>query len=93
MNQKETWLQWAIELQSIAQSALYYCRDQYDRERFERIREISAEMVSHQSEIPMEKVAQPFLAGESGYRTYVTFLPASFPSGVVLLGCKGSWEV
>lgn len=44
-------------------------------------------------EIPMEKVAQPFLAGESGYRTYVTFLPASFPSGVVLLGCKGSWEV
>lgn len=33
----------AIELQSIAQVGLYYCKDKFDIERFERIREISAE--------------------------------------------------
>lgn len=42
----DKWLDWAMELQSIAQAGLFYCKDQYDIERFERIREISAEMVS-----------------------------------------------
>lgn len=45
-------LEWAVELQSIAQGALYYCRDEFDIERFKRIRDISAEMVSLQSELP-----------------------------------------
>ncbi|MDZ7544065.1 ADP-ribose pyrophosphatase, partial [Clostridium perfringens] len=38
-------LEWAVELQSISQGALYYCKDKSDIERFERIREISAEMI------------------------------------------------
>lgn len=42
----DKWLDWAMELQSIAQAGLFYCKDQYDIERFERIREISAETVS-----------------------------------------------
>lgn len=45
MNEK--WLEWAVELQSLAQAGLTYGRDVYDRERYERIREISAEMVAH----------------------------------------------
>ena len=44
-DEKQNWLDWAVELQSLAQSALYYCKDKYDIERFERIREISAEML------------------------------------------------
>lgn len=62
------WLDWAVELQSIAQCALTYCRDDYDRERFERVREIAAEMVSLQSEIPIDKVKDLF-CGETGYQT------------------------
>lgn len=37
------WLDWAVELQSLAQAGLKYTNDVFDRERFERIREISAE--------------------------------------------------
>ena len=46
MQKEQKWLDWAVELQSLAQSALYYCKDKFDIERFERIREISAEMLS-----------------------------------------------
>lgn len=60
MNKSEKWLKWAVELQSLAQSALFYCKDPYDIERFERIREISAEIVSFQSGIPSEKVKNLF---------------------------------
>ena len=38
------WLDWAVELQSLAQAGLKYTNDVFDRERFERIREISAEI-------------------------------------------------
>lgn len=41
------WLQWAKELQSIAQIGLAYpSENHFDRERYERIREIAAEMMS-----------------------------------------------
>ena len=45
MNRNEKWLQWAIELQSLAQAGLTYGKDIYDRERYERVREISAEII------------------------------------------------
>ena len=62
------WLDWARELQSLAQAGLYYTENDFDRERYERIREISAEMVSQQSDIPVEKVKDLFCS-ESGYQT------------------------
>lgn len=37
MESNKKWLEWAVELQSIAQGALYYCKDKFDIERFERI--------------------------------------------------------
>ena len=52
MNRNEIWLQWAIELQSLAPAGLSYGKDIYDRERYERVREISAEILSHMSELP-----------------------------------------
>ncbi len=62
------WLEWAVELQAIAQNGLCYVRDCYDKERYERIREISAEMISIHSEIPVEKVKDLF-CNETGYQT------------------------
>ena len=56
MEQNGRWLSWAVELQSLAQAGLTYGRDAYDRERYQRIREISAEMAAHMSELPLEKV-------------------------------------
>ena len=61
-------LDWAVELQSLAQAGLAYGRDVYDIERFQRIREISAEMMAHLSDLPVEKVRDLF-CNESGYQT------------------------
>ena len=68
MDKKECWLQWAIELQSLAQIGLNYCKDIYDKERYQRIRDISAEMVSFMTDIPNMKVKDLF-CNESGYQT------------------------
>lgn len=68
MDRNEKWLQWAVELQSLAQAGLFYGKDAFDRERYERIREIAAEMISHQSDIPLDKVKNLF-CNEIGYQT------------------------
>ena len=65
MDTGEKWLDWAIELQALAQAGLYYSRDRVDIERFTRIREISAEMLSLKSAIPVGTVKDLF-CGESG---------------------------
>lgn len=68
LDTKEHWLQWAVELQSLAQAGLTYGKDLYDNERYQRIREISAEMIAYKSEIPLEKVKNLF-CNENGYQT------------------------
>lgn len=65
---EKLWLNWAIELQSLAQAGMTYGKDIYDRERYERIREISAEIIAHKSEIPVETVKDLF-CNETGYQT------------------------
>jgi len=45
MNKNEQWLKWAVELQSLAQAGLFYAKDDFDTEKYERIREISAKNV------------------------------------------------
>ena len=39
-DEKNKWLDWAIEIQSLAQAGLTYGHDVYDMERYERFREI-----------------------------------------------------
>ncbi len=52
----ERWLKWAMEIQSIAQAGLAYTDNVYDIERYERLREISAEMIAEKSNISLEKI-------------------------------------
>lgn len=66
--QKYQWLEWAKELQFIAQAGLTYTRDPFDEERFARIREIAAEMMSVQSGLPLEQVKDLF-CNETGFQT------------------------
>ena len=68
MSIDEKWLAWAVELQSLAQAGLTYGKDVFDKERYERIRDISAEMLSHRTDIPIKKVKDLF-CNESGYQT------------------------
>ncbi len=65
---KDVWIDWAVELQFLAQVGLTYTKDPFDRERFTRIREISAEMIAHQSDLPLEKVKTLF-CNETGFQT------------------------
>lgn len=61
-------IDWAVELQSLAQAGLEYSKDKYDIERFKRIREISAEILSEKSDIDFSKVEGLF-CNETGYQT------------------------
>ncbi|MGL5435227.1 MAG: NUDIX hydrolase N-terminal domain-containing protein [Lachnospiraceae bacterium] len=95
MDQSEKWLQWAIELQAIAQNALTYCENPFDRERFEQVREISADMICHKSDISAEKVKELFCS-EIGYQTpKLDTRAAIFKDGKILLVKErdGRWSL
>lgn len=62
------WLAWAREIQFIAQAGIEYSPDPFDRERFERLREMAAEMLSAMTELPLEKVRDLF-CNETGFQT------------------------
>ncbi len=64
----EDWLKWAIEIQSLAQAGLAYTNNVYAIERYERLREISAEMIARKSDINLEKKKELF-CNETGYQT------------------------
>lgn len=64
----EKWLKWAIEIQSLAQTGLEYTDNVYDIERYERLREISAEMLAEKADLSIEKVKNLF-CNETGYQT------------------------
>ena len=89
------WLQWTIELQSLAQAGLAYGKDKFDLERYTRIREISAEMMSRLSGTPIETVKGLF-CNESGYQTpKIDTRAAVFQDGKILLVHEnnGTWSL
>jgi len=95
MSRNEKWLQWTIELQSLAQAGLTYDKDVYDKERYKRIREISAEILSNMSDVPKETVRSLF-CNESGYQTpKIDTRAAAFKDGKILLVCEnnGKWSL
>ena len=47
-----TLLEQARELQALAQTGLAYCKDPLDRERYERIRAITVDMLAMQADVP-----------------------------------------
>lgn len=59
---------WAIRLQSLAQAGLTYGKDKFDLERYQEIRDISAEMMAEISGLPIKKVKKLF-CNEIGYQT------------------------
>ena len=68
MPQDQKWLNWAIELQALAQAGLFYSKDIYDIERFQRIRDIAAEMLVSPSGLPVDQIRNLF-CNETGYQT------------------------
>lgn len=52
MATNRTLLEQARELQALAQTGLMYCKDPFDRERYERIRAMAVDMLSTQVDAP-----------------------------------------
>ncbi len=62
------WLEWAREIQALAQTGLTFCQNDYDKERLQRLLEISAEIVAGHTDLPKERLQKNFLA-QPGYAT------------------------
>lgn len=95
MEFENKWVQWAIELQSLAQAGLTYGKDAFDLQRYQRIRDISAQMMSHMTEIPLDRVKDLF-CGDRGYQTpKLDTRAAIFEDGKILLVRErdGRWSL
>ncbi|MBO6046828.1 MAG: NUDIX hydrolase [Erysipelotrichaceae bacterium] len=64
----EQWVKWIMELESIAQIGLTFTKGEYDKERYERLRELAAEMMAHISDVPVKTIMGLF-GDEIGYQT------------------------
>ncbi len=62
------WLDWAREIQALAQTGLAFCQNDYDKERLQRLLGIAVEIVAHHTDLPKESLRQNFLA-QPGYAT------------------------
>ncbi len=62
------WLRWADALQTIASAGLTYSRDPFDRDRFEQVRNVAAEILARHAGLALSD-AQERLRVEPGYVT------------------------
>jgi len=91
----EKWLKWAMEIESLAQAGLSYANNAYDIERYERLREISAEIIAEKSNLSLDKVKDLF-CNETGYQTpKIDTRAVIFKDNKILLTHEnnGSWSL
>jgi ADP-ribose pyrophosphatase YjhB (NUDIX family) len=68
MNEEPDWIRWAREIQAIAQTGLHFSDSVYDRERYERLRDIAVEMFANGSDATKSSIRASF-AAQTGYAT------------------------
>ena len=79
------WLEWAREIQAIAQSGAHFAENDYQRERFRRLSQIAAEIFSEHTTLDYPVLADAFCA-QVGYATpRVDVRAAVFQDGKLLL--------
>jgi len=95
-NRLPRWLEWAREIQALSQTGYHYAKDEYQRERYHRLTEIAAEIVSEYSNLYFDGLMQIFSA-QQGYATpKVDVRGAVFRNGELLLVREisdGGWTV
>jgi ADP-ribose pyrophosphatase YjhB (NUDIX family) len=62
------WLDWAREIQALAQTGYYYTENEYDRHRYQRLLEIAAEITAEQTALEYPQLVQVF-TDQLGYAT------------------------
>ncbi|HEU4746492.1 MAG TPA: NUDIX hydrolase [Anaerolineales bacterium] len=95
-HQKPPWFAWAQEIFSLSQSGLTYSVNEYDRERYKRLQEITAEIIASQSIVSKESVLDSF-SMQAGYITpKVDVRGAVIRDGKILLiqeRADGNWAM
>lgn len=90
------WLEWAREIQALAQTGHHYSEDDYHRLRYSRLMEIAAEIVSEYSSLDYPLLIGSFRA-QIGYATpRVDVRGAVFKDGKLLLvreRADGGWTL
>jgi ADP-ribose pyrophosphatase YjhB (NUDIX family) len=66
--QPSKWLDWAREIQALAQTGLTYSQIDYDIQRYHRLEEIAAEIVASHTTLPQEAILENFRL-QPGYAT------------------------
>jgi ADP-ribose pyrophosphatase YjhB (NUDIX family) len=93
---KPKWLKWAKQLQALSQNGLTYAKDPFDRERYEQIQHIAAEMLAEQAGAKTEDVLDLF-SREKDYATpKVDVRGAVFKDSKILLvkeRSDGKWSL
>jgi ADP-ribose pyrophosphatase YjhB (NUDIX family) len=94
MNNK--WLEWATELQSIAQAGLTFGENQYDRDRYQQIRDLSVNILQEYTGME-HNIIRDLFASETGYQTpKVDIRAAVFNENKILLvneKIDGKWSL
>lgn len=62
------WLTWAREIQALSQTGIHFSENEYQRERYERLSEIAAEIIGVHSDLQIEPLKGIFL-NQIGYAT------------------------
>ncbi len=95
-NEIPRWLQWAREIQAIAQTGETYTLNEWQSQRYQRLMEISAEIISEHTDHPAESIAESFKL-QTGYATpKVDVRGAVFRDGKILLvreKMDGGWTM
>ena len=94
--QPPRWLEWAREVQALSQTGLYYAENHYQVQRYQRLAEIAAEIISESSGLEYQSLAGAFQA-QLGYATpKVDVRAAAFREHKILLVCErndGCWAM
>ncbi len=90
------WLSIARELRAIAQTGLTFSKNRYDRDLYERIRELSASLMAHGSTSSLDVLLE-LCRGDTGYPTpKVDVRGAAFVDGRILMVREvsdGNWTL
>ena len=62
------WLLWAREMQALAQTGLAFTLDQYDRERYQQLRALAAQIMAEHTGIAIPDIESMFTQ-QTGYAT------------------------
>jgi ADP-ribose pyrophosphatase YjhB (NUDIX family) len=90
------WLDWAKQMQAMAQTGLTYATDVYDIERYEALRQMSIEILAEYTSVSHEKISLAF-ASDNGYTTpKVDIRAVVFQDNKILLvreKVDGAWSM